>query len=66
MLGLVLPSTDQLVNEVETGGSLGCSDHTMAEFVIWRDIGLANSKVRTLNFRRAKFQLFEEFVGHCP
>ncbi|KFQ65375.1 hypothetical protein N334_04245, partial [Pelecanus crispus] len=31
-----------------------------------RDMGQAKSKVRTLNFRKAKFQLFRELVNRTP
>jgi len=31
--------------------------------VIWRSAGVAKSRVRTLNFRRAKFWLLKELQG---
>lgn len=46
---------DKLIREMRTGGSLGCSDHALAEFLISRNTGLAENKVRTLNFRRVNF-----------
>jgi len=49
--------------DVKTGGSLGCSDGSLVEFTVLREEGRAKSKVRTLNFRKAKFQLFKEPVG---
>jgi len=42
--------------------SLGCNDHTLVEFVILRNAGLAKSRVRTLNFRREKFQLLKQLL----
>jgi len=45
-------------DDVKTGGSLGCSDHALVEFTVLREKGQAKSKVRTLNFRKEKFQLF--------
>ena len=42
-------------------GGLDCSDRVLAEFVILRNMGLAKSGVRTLNFRRAKF-MFKGFL----
>jgi len=33
------------------------------EFTVLRDMGKACSIVRTLNFRKASFQLFKEFVS---
>lgn len=41
------------------GSSLGCSDHAL-EFTVLRHMGQAKSKVRTLHFRRANFQLFKK------
>ena len=38
----------------------------MVEFTVLRDMGQAKSKVRTLNFRKAKFQLFKELVTRTP
>ncbi|XP_068520926.1 uncharacterized protein [Anas acuta] len=61
-LDLVLTSVDDLIKEVKIGGSLGCSDHGLVEFVISRDVGLAKSKVRTLDLRRANLQLLKELV----
>jgi len=44
------------------GGNLGYSDHVLVEFVISRNLGLAKSRVRALNFRRVKFMLFKELL----
>lgn len=38
---LVLTSADELIREVKIGGSLGCSDHSLMEFV--RIVSLARS-----------------------
>ena len=48
------------------GGSLGCSDHSLVEFTILRDMGQVKSRARTLDFRRANFQLFKELVDEPP
>ena len=34
------------IREVKTGGSLGCSDHALVEFVILKNGGLAKSRAR--------------------
>ena len=47
---------------VTTGGGQGCSDHALLELVISRNAGLAGSKGRSLNFRRASCRLFQEFL----
>jgi len=51
---------------MKTGGSLGCGDHTLVEFAVLRDKGQVNYKVKTLNFRKAKFQIFKELVRRIP
>lgn len=43
-----------------------CSDHALAEFVILRNMCLAKSKVRTLNFQRMNFQLSIDLVDEIP
>jgi len=48
------------------GGSLSCSGHALVEFTVLRDMGQAKGKVRTLNFRKANFQLFKELVNKSP
>ena len=44
-------------------GSLGCSDHRMVEFKILRESKRMHSKLATLDFRRADFELFREVFG---
>ena len=66
LLDLVLTNVEDLIKEVKSRGSLGCSDHALVEFVISRDTGPAKSKVRAMKFRRAKFQLFKELVEDIP
>lgn len=62
LLDLELTKGELSVREVKIGGSLGCRDHALVEFAIWRNAGLAKSRGRTLNFKRAKFQLLEEVL----
>ena len=59
-------AAEESVRGVKAGGSLGCSDHTLVEFVMLRNAGLAISRVRTLNARRANFQLFKELLDWIP
>ena len=66
MLDMMLTNVSDLISDIKTGGSLGCSDHALVEFTVLRDIGKATIKVRTLNFRKANFQLFKELVGRTP
>ncbi|GAB0203805.1 hypothetical protein GRJ2_002846100 [Grus japonensis] len=65
-MDLLVTNASKLVRDVKIGGSLGCSDHALVEFAVLRDMGQVKSKVRTLNFRKAKFQLFKELVNRTP
>lgn len=42
------------------------SNPVLAEYMISRNEALAKSGIRTLNFRRADFQLFKEFLDGIP
>ena len=59
----MLTNAEESITEVEIEGSLGCSDHALVEFVIWRNAGLAKSRVRTVSFRRANFRVLKELLG---
>jgi len=62
----VITSASELVEDIKIGGSLGCSDHVLVELTLLREMGITKSIVRTLNFRRANFQLFKEIVRRTP
>ena len=62
----MLTNAEESIREVKIGGSLGCSDHALVEFVIWRNAGLAKSRARTLCFRRANFRLLKELLSGIP
>ena len=55
-------SPEESIKEVKIGDSLGCSEHALVGFVIWRNAGLAKSRARTLCFRAAK-GLLKELLG---
>jgi len=61
-LDLLLIIVSELIGDIRIGGCLGCSDHAMVEFVLWRDMRQVKSKIKKLNFRKANFQLFSELV----
>lgn len=61
----MLTSADELMKATRIGGSLGCSNQAL-EFVISRSVSLVRSKVKTLNFARANFQLFKELMREIP
>jgi len=63
ILDLLLTNTSELVSDTLIGDSLGCSGHALVEFAVLRDIGQAKSKFRTLDFRKANFQIFKELVS---
>ena len=69
MLDLVLTVRgvqEESIREVKIGRSLGCSDHDLVEFVILKNVGLAKSRVWTLCFMRAHFQLLKELLSGIP
>ena len=64
LLDLVLIDRDGLVRDVKAGGRLGCSDHEMVEFkmeLVGRS--KAKSRIATLDFWRANFDLFQDLLG---
>ena len=58
-LYLVLTDAEELIKEVKTGGTLGCSDHALLEFVVSGNKVLVRSRVGTLNFRKVNVRLFK-------
>jgi len=63
-------STSELTDDIRIGGCFGCSDHAMVKFTIPEDMTKTESKIRSLNFRKANIQLFRELVNNslenCP
>lgn len=47
----------ELIGEVKIGGSLGCSDQVVVEFMVSRDICQAKSIVKTIKLRKATVAL---------
>jgi len=66
VLDLMPTNASELIGDIKTGGGLGCSDHALVEFTVLRDVGKARSRVRTLKFRKANFQLFKKLVSRTP
>ena len=56
----------EIIKESKVGGSPGCSDCALVEFVTLRNVGLGRNRVRTLNFRKANLQLFKELLDEIP
>ena len=63
MLDLVLTNKKGLVSNMKLKGSLGYRDHEIMEFKILRMSKRVHSKLATLDFRRADFELFRELLG---
>ena len=57
----MLTNAEESTREVKIGGSLGCSDHALVEFVILKNAGLAKSRAR-----RGKFRLLKELLNGIP
>lgn len=41
LLDLLLTNTEEIIEEVKIGGSLGCSDRALVEFTVYRNMVLA-------------------------
>lgn len=44
LLALALANKDELVGDLQVSGSLGCSDHGMVEFRMWKGWSRAKSR----------------------
>jgi len=63
LLDLLLTSAEEIIKGIKGGGSLGCSDCALVEFVILRNVDLTKSGIRNLNFGRANFRLFKALLA---
>ena len=54
LLNQLLTNVEHIIKDVNIGGSLGCSNHALSEFVTSRDVGLAKGGVRTLEDWKSK------------
>ena len=61
MLDWLLTSDSELIGDIGMGGCWGRCDHAEVELTVLRDIRQRKSKIRKLNFRKAKFQIFRGF-----
>jgi len=51
------------MSNVKLKGSLGCSDHEIAELMILRAPKSVHSRLAALDIRRADFDLFGDLLG---
>jgi len=63
LLDFVLTKKEGLVENVKVGGRLGCSDHEIMNLRILCGGGRTVSRIKSLDFRRAKFGLFKKLLG---
>jgi len=66
ILDQMVTSASELISDIKIGGSLGCSGHTLVEFAVLRGMGQVKTELGTLNFRKANFHLFKEFIDRTP
>ncbi|XP_065438446.1 uncharacterized protein LOC135981058 [Chrysemys picta bellii] len=66
VLDLILTNREELVENVKVEGSLGESDHEIIEFAILTKGRRENSKIETMDFRKADFGKLRELIGKVP
>ena len=66
LLNLVLTNKKGLTGDEKVGGSLGCSDCEMVESKFFYGRSKARSRIATLDFRRANFDLFNDLLEGIP
>lgn len=59
---LILAKQEELVRDVKIGGHLGCNNDKVVGFRILRG-SKTNSRIATLDFRRADFDLVGDLLG---
>lgn len=62
MLNFILINKKGLLGNISFGGSLGCSDNKMMKIRVPRRENKADSKIITLAFRKANFDLFRHLL----
>lgn len=66
LLDLVLNNKEGLQGDVKVGGNLGHSDHVTVELKILCRRSKVISRIASLDFRRANFDLFKDLLGGIP
>lgn len=66
MMDLMVTSASELIRVIKIGGILGCSDHSLVEFSVLRDMSQRKRIVKMMNFKKAKFKLLTEVVNRIP
>lgn len=55
-----------LVGAVKFKANFSCSDHKIIEFVIPRAVTRTHSRLTSLDFRRADFELLKDVLSRVP
>jgi len=63
LLDLILTNKDGLVGDVKVGGRLGCNDCEIVELKILSGRTKAKSRIATIDYQRANFDLFQDQLG---
>lgn len=66
LLELVLTNWEELIGDEKAGGSLRCSNYEIVEFRFLDGRNKTVSRITTLDFRRASFDLFKGLLGGIP
>uniref|UniRef100_K7EXP3 Endonuclease/exonuclease/phosphatase domain-containing protein n=1 Tax=Pelodiscus sinensis TaxID=13735 RepID=K7EXP3_PELSI len=66
VLDLILTNREELVENLKVEGSLGESDHEIIEFTILKKDRRENSKIETMDFRKADFGKLRKLIGKVP
>ena len=66
MLDLLLTNMSEPIGGIKIEGCRGCSDPTVVEFMLLRDIEQAKGIIRKFNFKKAKLQLFRQLAKKTP
>ena len=66
LLDLILTNKEGLAEAVKVEVSFSCSEHEMVEFRISCSRNRIPSRITTLDFSRANFDLFKHLLGEIP
>lgn len=58
-LYLVLTNAEEIIRDIKNRGSLGCGDHTVVEFMISRNMGMAKDP----ELQKSELQVVQGIVG---
>lgn len=65
-MDLITTNEEGIIKKVKIRVSLVCSSHALVKFVMLINMGLAKSRIWTLNFQKVKFPQIKELVDDVP